>query len=369
MSDEPTRGGDRPPAAAPESAEAEASVDRQRPAAPEPTEPLTDFEEIQALARGFWSARVLLTAVELDLFSALAGQSLHDAELAERLGADLRGVTLLANALVATGVLERHEDRYANSPAAHRYLDHDSPEYRGEHLKLAGLLWERWSRLTAVVREGSGAIGPEWGEQDTRTFVMAMHHAKPGAGEELVGALDLHGVRRAIDLGGGAGTFSEALALALPEAQVVLVDLPDAIAVARERIPAGLREERIVLVERDILEEGIPLAGTAPGPYDLALLSSVLHIFSPDDNVSLLGHVYEALEPGGQVVVREFLVDASGTQPETAALFGVNMLVNTEAGRAYSFEEIREWLHRSGFGQVEQVPLDGPTGLVVGRRA
>lgn len=328
-----------------------------------------EFLEIVGRARRFREARIVLTAVELDLFSVLSSQSLRAEELAERLDAEVRGVTILCNALVALGLLVRSEDRYAASDAARRYLDRDSDEYRGSYLHHWNHLWDRWSRLTEVVRAGADAIGPEWGASQKRDFVLAMHARKDGAGDSLVGQLDLHGVERAIDLGGGSGTFAEALARAVPECQVVLVDRPEAIEIARTRLPEELLADRIVTIERDFMEEGVPLAGTPPAPYDLALLSMVLHSYPPSENSRLLGRVFEALEPGGQVVIREFVLDEGLTSPAEAALFGVNMLVNTEAGRAYSFEEMKGWLHEAGFGQVERLPLEGAVELIVARRA
>lgn len=328
-----------------------------------------EFEVIARLARGFWAPRALLSAVEIELFAKLGGQSLTPSELAERLDCDARGVELMANALVGLELLTFSDGRYAAAPRARRFLDPSSPEYRGGVVQLANLLWERWSRLSAVVRAGADAIGPEWDERAVEQFTMAMHQRRPTAGQVLVRALDLHDVRRVVDLGGGAGTFSEALALALPEAQIILVDRPQVIAVARRRLPDDLLAGRMVLVEHDFMAEGIPLAGDPPGNYDLALLSSVIHLFGPEDNAALLGRIYDALEPGGQVAIRDFLVDPEGTTPVEAALFAVNMLVNTPAGRCYSFEQIKQWLNDAGFGEVVLRPLENAIGLVTARRA
>lgn len=355
---------ERDPSSATRGGEATEVAETAEPVAEDP-----GFEPLAELVRGFWAPRVLLTAGELDLFTVLGGQSLSAEELAGRLDGDLRGVEMLAQALTAMGLLHLEDGRYANTSLARRYLDAASPEPRTDYLRLGRMLWQRWSRLTEVVRVGSEAIGPEWSEADRRAFTLAMHQGKPHAGELLVSKLDLHGVRRIVDLGGGPGTFAEAFARALPDAQVILVDRTAAIEVAQERLPAELLEGRIVLVERDFIADGIPLAGDPPGPYDLALLSSVIHLFGPQENASLLGRVHECLEPGGQVVIRDFLLDESGTGPLGSALFAVNMLVNTEEGRVYRFEEVRSWLHEAGFGEVEQEPLEGAVALVRARRA
>jgi predicted O-methyltransferase YrrM len=325
------------------------------------------FDTIARLANAYWAPRVLLTAVELDLFSRLGGEPLSAAALAQSVGASERGIELIANALVGLGFLTFEAGRYAATPLSRRYLDTASPEHRGQVVSLATWWWTRWSDLTEVVRSGQSPEGPP--PEFIEAFTMAMHQGKPEAGEQLVGMLDLHGINRIVDLGAGPGTFAEAFAAALPDAHIVIVDRPEVIAVARRRLPTDLLDTRITLVERDFLSEGIPLAGDSLGPYDLVLLSSVVHLLGVAENIDLFGRVYDVLEPGGQVVIRDFLVDDDGVSPVEATLFAIIMLVSTRAGRCYSFRQIKEWLHNTGFGEVEHDEFDGPVGLITARRA
>lgn len=326
-----------------------------------------DFQSLADLARGYWPARILLTAVETDLFDHLGAARLTPEELAAEADTDPRGTRVLTEALVGLGLLVRHDDRIANSELALRYLVRSSDDWRGDLFRYLANLWARWDRLTRVLRVGAEGIGPEWGRAETRAFYLAMHQGKPEAGEDLVAELDLHDVERIVDLGGGSGSIARAFAEAVPDAQIVVVDRAEALDVAREFLPDDLIEGRIVLLEEDFVDAGVPLAGEPPGPYDLALISSVIHLLGPEDNASLLASVYEALQPGGQVVIRDFLIEEDG--PLEPFLYSVSMLVNTPEGRCYRFAEIKRWLHQAGFGQVDRRPFEGAVQLVTARRA
>jgi len=326
-----------------------------------------DFDTIARLASDFRASRVVLTAVELNLFSLLGTERLQTETLARRAHAQERGVELLANALVGLGLLSLDEHGYACTPSSRRYLDETSPDYRGRVIRLASWWWTRWSDLTDIVRNGNAPDGPP--TEMLEDFTLAMQQGKPRAGSLLAEKLDLHGVSRIVDLGGGPGAFAEALAATLPEAQIVVVDRPEVIDIARRHLPASLLDRRIVFVAHDFVNEGIPLAGDAPAPYDLAILSSVVHLLGEEENAALLKRVRDALAPGGRIAIRDFLVDEKGVAPLDAALLAVTMLVSSRRGRCYSFARIKEWLHAAGFGEVEKSEFDGPAVLITARRA
>lgn len=325
------------------------------------------FAEIVRLCRDFQGSRVLLTAVELDLFTHLGGDAMTASKLAAAINADERSLELVCNALVALGLLSRDGDWYASSTAAQRYLDAQSEEYRGNVVHLANWWWTRWSMLTDVVRGGEAVDGPP--EELTESFVLAMHEGKPDVGRRMVECLDLHAVTRVIDLGCGPATILEALAEALPEVALVGVDRPEVLEVARRRLPAALLEQRIVLVPGDFVAKDVPRGGELPEAYDLAILSSVVHLLDEPANIALLTRVHDALDPGGKLAIRDFVVTDGGSGPREAALFAITMLVASRAGRCYEFERIRGWLHDAGFGQVEMQDFDGPVKLITARRA
>ncbi|GIW72685.1 MAG: hypothetical protein KatS3mg102_2227 [Planctomycetota bacterium] len=317
-------------------------------------EPLA-WSEIVELGRGFMPARIVLTAVELDLFTVLEQRGpLGPVELGRALGASERGTVALAEALVALGLLERTaQGAFAATEPARRTLSRHSPHWRAAPLLHLGALWRSWSELTEVVRTGRPpAREPERKEQ--LAFQLAMHHLKLDRAEAIARALPLGGSKRVLDLGGGAGTIAAALLRLDPAVEVTLYDLHLALDVAkklwpREWIEAG----RLRLKAGDMLQDLLP-AG-----FDLVLLSDVIHMFEPVEVRRLFARVRDSVVGGGLIAVRDFFLDEDRSGPVAAAVFAVNMLVATPAGRVYTRGEVGQWLEQAGFTAPEERAAEG----------
>jgi hypothetical protein len=170
-----------------------------QPSRPAPTAaPPDDFTH---LVNAWRESRIVLTAVELDLFSAI-GDGATAAEVAARLAADPRGTGILLNALAALGLLEKRGDSFRNGQVAARFLCAGSPDDRRGALMHNAALWQRWSALTECVRTGRPASRAPRDEADTSAFIAAMHANSTQRAPALIAALDLSGVRRALDVGG-----------------------------------------------------------------------------------------------------------------------------------------------------------------------
>ena len=315
--------------------------------------------EIDNIARGFMAARILLTGVELDLFGQLGESELNAQELADLLKTDPRGTEILCDALVSLDILTKEEGKYRNTPTSLKYLSSRSTRFRGGGLRHMAHLWQSWSRLTEVVQKGGPELGP-WSDEKREAFIQAMEHHAKGVAEQTVKVLDLSGAKRMLDMGGGPGAFAIALVKENSNLEAVVLDLPYALNIARKAIEEAGLSTRITLKEGDFFKDDLG------GPYDMVLLSSIIHSMDEEENHFLLNRAKEALNPGGLLVIRDFLVDASHTEPQQAAVFAVNMLVNTRGGRTYSYEEISGWLKELGFLNIEWKDLDGPSKLVLG---
>jgi (2Fe-2S) ferredoxin/SAM-dependent methyltransferase len=319
-------------------------------------------DEVQVPLRAFMESRVLLTALELDVFTAVRAGAAA-AAVASACGADAGAVERLLDALVSLGFLEKRGDVYADAPLAARFLAGGSPDDARDALKHNLSLWRRWSTLTDAVRAGHAVGVPEMAERGddwTVPFIAAMHRGAVQRAPLVVQAVGSEGVRRMLDVGGGSGAYSIAFARASATLRAEILDLPTVLPIAEGHIREAGLADRVTTRPGDLRVDDL---GSG---YDLVLLSSICHMLGPDENRGLLARAARALTPGGRVVVSDFVLDEDGTAPRQAVLFSINMLVGTPSGRSYRESEYRDFFGRAGLVEVARVRLPGPAHLVVG---
>jgi ubiquinone/menaquinone biosynthesis C-methylase UbiE len=314
---------------------------------------LDETKALRDMWRGFWSARVLLTANNLRIFDHLTKPK-SAAATAKRIGADTRGTEILLDALTGLGLLKKSKDAYRNSVTANRLLVKGMPYYQGDILRHADHLWTNWSDLDAIVKSGQ----PVLKSFESDAFIRGMHNIAFTKAKKIIGALDLGCVKKALDLGGGPGTYS--IEIAKKVASVTLFDLPATIAIAKD-IVGKTGAKNISFVEGDFLNDDIG------NDYDLVLISQVIHAFSAENNLKIVGKAYNALNPGGLLAIQEFYLDETRTSPVYSALFSVNMLVNTHGGRCYSVQEMKRWLSSLGFNKIGRLKIE-ESAVVFGRK-
>ncbi len=301
----------------------------------------------------YWSARLVLESAALDIYGQLADGALSGPELAGLLDLDERATVLFLDALAALELLEKEGGRYRNSATAARYLDPRSPEYLGHGLIAARNAWEVWNRLPAALRKGELRPRRIFVDEPVpaRHLLLAIHGRALDRVAEMLerGWLDLGGRRKMLDLGGGAGTYSVAFCEANPELSCTLFDRPIAAALALEQVAAAGLESRIEVLEGDFEADEVP------GSYDLVWVSNVIHGRGDDSNRALFSKVHSLLEPGGEVIVHDIVMEEDRTRPMRGAVFSIHLLVNAVVGRCYTFEEIRRWLDAAGFEDVRRI--------------
>ena len=319
-------------------------------------------ETLMQWMNGFRVGRVLLTAVELDLFTLVqAGATAQ--QVARALGAPERPIDRFLNAVTALGLLEKQDGVFRPTPPAQRFLLPGSPDYMA-NLGHMTHLWHAWSRLTEVVKSGTPARSvADLSPQETADFIAAMQHHASRASGQVADLLDLSGVSRILDVGGGSGAFAIALVdKAGPRCTGTVLDLCSVTVLTRGYLAGAGMTGRIDTVDGDYHVDPFPCG------YDLVFMSSIIHINSPEQNQALVAKGSAALNSGGRLVVREFVMNEDRSGPLPAALFALNMLVNTPKGDTYTASEMRSWMERAGLHEVQVVEAGPGAALVIGQR-
>jgi SAM-dependent methyltransferase len=324
-----------------------------------------DTGSLLRLSGAYWQACALHTAVKLGLFSVLDREGQSAEETAGRLGTSLDGTERLLNALVSMKLLVKTENGFANSPAASKLLVKDSAQYIGPILMHHHHLMPAWAELAQAVRTGAPVRHrASFGDPEVReSFLMGMFNMAMTVAPRIVSALDLSNSRRLLDLGGGPGTYAVHFCLQHEHLRATVFDLPSTRQFAEKTIARFGVAERVRFQEGDYLKD--PLMGT----YDAVWLSHILHGEGPQDGRKIIAKAVGALNPGGLIAVHEFILDDDMAGPLFPALFSLNMLLGTDAGRAYTQSQLSDMLKAAGVSDIRRLPLETPndSGILVGR--
>ena len=320
---------------------------------------------IRELAMNFQASRVLLTAVELRVFSLIADGSLTSAEVAGLAGSDPRATDRLLNALCSMQLVTKLDGRFSNTPGSRRYLDDGSPDYVAGLAHTAGM-WHTWTGLTDAVREGRPALRAainDRGDAWLEPFIAAMHYRAAQQAPRIAELVGLGGVRRALDVGGGSGAFAMAFARQEPGLEAVVFDLPSVVPLTRKYLADGGLANRVTTAVGDYLADPLPRG------FDLVFLSAVVHSNGPDQNAALLRSCAASLNPGGRVAVVDFVMDEDRVAPPGGTFFALNMLVATDHGDTFTEAEIRGWMTAAGLAPGPRTDTGFGTSIVVGVKA
>lgn len=315
-----------------------------------------------ALSRVYQGACILAAAAELNVFPSLADSPLAADALADRLHCDLRGLTVLLDALAALELLEKNGSRYSLADGVAATLTPGGGQSVLAMVQHQTNCMHRWAQLGRVVKTGRPAerrpsLLGEAG--DEAAFVGAMDNISAPVAENVIRAVVPPEFAQLLDVGGASGTWTRAFLRACPAATAVLFDLPHVIPMAERQFAAAGLRERVRFAAGDFTADPLP-AGA-----DLAWVSAIVHQNSREQNRSLFAKVFAALAPGGRIAIRDMLMDGSRTSPVPGALFAVNMLVGTEGGGTFTFDELREDLEAAGFSNPAVLRRDAAMNSIV----
>lgn len=320
--------------------------------------------ELLAMAGGYRSSIILMSAVQLGICDVLYDQVYSAPELAKILKTDIRALEILLNALVSLDFLEKEGGRYKNSQKSNDYLVEGKENYLGDLFKHDFHLIKRWIQLPEVIATGKPVPRNQnaWSSGQQRDFIMAMENLAKASARQLLKVLDLSTVRRFLDVGGGPGTFSIMFCQHYPEMHAVVFDLPEVTEIAKGQIKQSGLEDRVTAHRGDYNLD--PLGNG----YDMVFLSNIIHSIGEESIGNLFKKSFQALNPGGKIIVKDFISEENMVSPPHAAIFSVNMLIGTEEGRCYSRNEIEKWLSKNDFVSLEYLAITDQNRLVIGTK-
>jgi hypothetical protein len=323
---------------------------------------------------GFWAAKTLLSAVELDLFTTLGDGSMNGEELGRALGLHPRACPDFFDALVATGMLGRDGEgplaRYRNTAEGRCFLDRRSPQSVVGFLTMVnGRLYRFWGDLTEALKTGrpqnevkhNGAPMFEELYRDPARlaqFMDAMAGISTANFRALAERFDFGRYRTVADVGGASGILSIALAERHPHLRCTSYDLPVVTPIANRKIAAAGLAERVRAADLDVFRQPIP-------PADVVTMGLILHDWNLEKKLQLVRAAYDALPAGGAFIVVENLIDDARRTNAFGLHMSLNMLI--EFGDAFDFTgaDFSEWCRDAGFREVQIIPLAGPTSAGV----
>lgn len=321
---------------------------------------------------GFWASKALLSAVEMGVFTELAHGPEPLDNLAGRLGLHHRSARDYMDALVALGFLQRSNGTYSNTPATALFLDRNKPGYLGGILEMANArFYPFWNHLTEALRTGRQQ---NEAKDDTAESPFEALYADPARLKSFLAAMSgiSHGANVAIakkilwakyktyaDVGTAQGDLAVQIALANPHLKGIGFDLAPAGPIFEEYAAANGVSDRLCFQPGDFFTEALP-------KVDVLTMGHILHDWNLDEKKILIGKAYDALNPGGALVVYDAIIDDDRSKNAFGLLMSLNMLIETPGGFDYTGAECIEWMKAAGFRDAYVEHLVGPDSMVVG---
>jgi|SRR5208282_72783 len=330
-------------------------------------------EQILQVGLGFWASKTLLSAVEMEVFTELAKNAEDLETLRGRLGLHPRSARDFLDALVALGFLWRVDGKYSNSPAADLYLDKHKPSYIGGMLQMANhRLYGHWNHLTEALRTGKQQN--EAKDQDgvaspfealyadparLKEFLAAMTGISRGANLAIAQKIPWSQYRTFADVGTAQGDLAVQIALANPHLSGIGFDLAEVGPIFEEYMEQHGLRGRLRFAAGNFFEDPLPKT-------DVITMGHILHDWNLDEKKMLVRKAYEAIPPGGALVVYDTVIDDDRSRNAFGLMMSLNMLIETPGGFDYTGADCRNWMKEAGFGETRVEHLVGPDSMVVG---
>jgi 3-hydroxy-5-methyl-1-naphthoate 3-O-methyltransferase len=333
-------------------------------------EPRSPSSALLEMAQAYRQSAILMTACQLDVFTHLSQGPLSAEALAHSCQVPVRGLQRLLNACVVLDLLEKEGETYCNTPIAETFLISDKLGYMGDFIGRRTEQYEAWGRLIQAIREDR-PMNPHSSEaletlpaERIRGYVEGLYELGKHNAVAIADRLDLTHVQQMLDIAGGSGIYSITFAQHQPTLRALVFDLPPIVSFTQEIIARHGMQERVAVQQGNYFHDDFA------GGNDLVLLSNALQTEGVKTCQMLLGKVFKALIPGGQLVIHGVMPNPDRVSPQQPALFQLQMLLSFPAGDAHPAEEICDWAAEAGFVELAATRLPPPafTSLVTGRK-
>lgn len=326
---------------------------------------------IMQIGTGFWASKVLLSGVEIGIFTELAKGPQEFSELAGRMGLHPRAARDFLDTLTALGFLQRSDGAYSNTPETDFFLDRHKPSYIGGLLEMANTrLYRFWGHLTEALRTGQ----PQNEVKESRMSPFAALYADPARLKEFLAAMSgiSRGANMAIarqvpwksyktyaDVGTAQGDLAVQIALANPHLQGIGFDLPEVGPIFDEYVEKNGVSDRLRFQAGDFFTQDLPRV-------DVIAMGHILHDWNLEEKKMLLGKAWKALNAGGALVIYDAIIDDDRSKNAFGLLMSLNMLIETPGGFDYTGAECIGWMKEAGFREARVEHLAGPDSMVIG---
>ena len=319
---------------------------------------------LEDLATAYWFSEVLFTAVELGIFTLLDHEGRSVDELAEALHLEASGLERFLQALSSLGLAASNGKRFYNTKLASDYLVKDKENYQGTSVLWRKYLHQSWRGLKSCLEQGgrSNNFFPETDVQlaaRVQKYIGAMDSVAKKKVEEILPIFENVPLRGSIlDVGAGSGAVALGFIKRFTSLEAALLDLPHILEYTADLLRANELENRITFCPGNILESW-PVKKES---FEVVILSNLLHAYAESEARYILTKASECLTGEGFLLVHDFFTEH---HPQKAALFDLNMFINTYNGMVFSQSWVREWLEREKLYVTEFIPLKSDTGVLI----
>ncbi len=328
-------------------------------------------EKILQTGLAFWPSKVLLSAIEMEVFTELAHGPENFESLSGRLGLHPRSALDFLDTLVALGFLQRTGNQYANTPETDLFLDRKKPSYIGGMLEMANhRLYPFWGHLTEALRTGQPqneikSGGPGLFEAlyadpaRLKEFLSAMTGISHGANMAIARKFPWKDYGTFVDVGTAQGDLAVQIALANPHLRGHGFDLPEVAPIFEEYAERVGVADRLSFVPGDFFKDDLPRV-------DVVTMGHILHDWDLPTKKMLVKKAYDAIPAGGAFIVYESIIDDDRKQNAFGMMMSLNMLIETPGGFDYTGADCQGWMKEAGFSSSRVEHLVGPDSMVIG---